>query len=189
MTFKKLTEFDLLSPSQQVINLLIDSGELSQKSNPEILKKADKLRNEASKLINKYSAKKLFEPDETLGKNVLHYAIFTNNPVIAIDLINKKGATPEQLFHPDTHGFTPLHDAIHHRQEMVAEALIKKATSAKQLSRENFDGITPLQMAKEHHMSHIKAAINARIDALPKDLIQTTLPFKVKRQQQSALEA
>ena len=180
MTFTYLSKDQLLPPSQQVMKLL----SLSEK-HPKASYKED-----AAALIKKYSAEKLFVPDENLGKNVLHYAISTNNPMIAIDLINKAGVTSEQLFHNDTYNFTPLHEAIDKDKILVARELIRKATTSGQLQCETHvhdDHKTAMQMAEDKSMTDVVRDLKKRIKDLSANARQKKLPPRYRTNQQSAL--
>lgn len=170
MNFTCPTDFEQLTPSQQVMQLL----ELS-KEYPDGNHKKD-----AERLIELYSAKELFEPDDS-GKNVLHYAISAHNTAVATALINKDGATSEQLFHQDIHGYTPLHDAIDNSREMLSLELIKKATTREQLQWQTHaddDSKTPLQMANDKLMHKVAKAINKRIKDLSPESTQNKIPIR-----------
>ncbi len=177
--------------SQQVINLLTETDEtLSGSKHTE--EERQEYRKKATKLIKQYSAEKLFEPDETLGKNVLHYAISTGNPIIAIDLINKAGVTSEQLFHQDTHGYTPLHEAIQNGEDIVAINLIRKATTSGQLQCEThvyYNHKTAKQMAEDNRMPRVIVEIEERIKDLSGDENPNRFQSRYRTKQQQRLRA
>ncbi|MEQ1706334.1 MAG: ankyrin repeat domain-containing protein [Rickettsiales bacterium] len=189
MTFIMHSPFDLLSPSQQVINLLTETDKtLSGSKHTE--EERQKYRRKATELINQYSAEKLFEPDERLGKNVLHYAISTGNPIIAIDLINKAGVTSEQLFHQDTDGYTPLHDAIDKGAERVAINLIRKATTSGQLqcmTHVHGDHKTAMQMAEDKSITNVVRDLKNRIKVLSAGTRPNRFQSRYRTNQQSSL--
>jgi|CXWL01.1.fsa_nt_gi hypothetical protein len=141
-------------------------------------------RYHAAAIIKNHSAKELFTPDKEIpnNKNVLHYAIETNDTINALALINKEGVTAEQLFHQDSVLlFSPLHDAIYMKNEAVATALInKEGVTAKHLSLKNNAGETALDMAKEKKMGKVINAINKK---LLTEAIQTTAPTHQAEQQ------
>ena len=118
-----LTDFQAQSPARQLMEAL-SLGEIKKDYSEVKIAEANRNRTIAADLIANHNADELFKPEsESLGRNVLHYAIFAKDTENALALINKKnampdqdgkqtGVTPDQLFQQDKFGVTALHKAI-----------------------------------------------------------------------------